>query len=134
MTDDKPKLVIVGGDKDQDTVSAEAAEEMVVPAVITNAAKVIHPVFQDPQTGEPLPPPPDHEFRVGIQVSITGKGRVVVEGPGLFFASGNDPEEVADMIRDVILDGLESVREQTSMVKAAPESALKVLDRFGEES
>ena len=139
MSEDKPKLVIVGGDNDQDTLNAEAEVETPqepekTPAVLTSAVKVIHPLFQDQQTGEPLPPPPEHELRVGLQVSITSKGRVVTETPALFFASGDDPEEVADMIRDVILEGLMVVKEQNATVKLAPESALKVLDRFGEET
>lgn len=129
MSDDKPKLTIVGADQPAE----EKEAPKVIPCVVTQAAKVIHPIFQDPQTGQPLPPPPDHELRVGVQVSITGKGRVVTEGPGLFFASGDDPQEVADMIRDVILDGLEEVKKANMTIQPAPESALKVLDRFGEK-
>lgn len=128
--DDKPKLHVVGGD----TPPVEEPQETdVVPTVVTHALKVVHPIFTA-QDGTPLPPPPDHELRVGIQVSIATKGKVVQEAPGVFFASGDDPEEIADMLRDVILQGLQAVKEAASPIKMANPDFLQKLDKMGEKT
>ena len=100
-----------------------------VPTVVTHALKVIHPMFTDQATGQPLPPPPDHEFRVGMQLSITGKGRVVQEAPGIFFASGDDIEEVVEVLADVIKQGLNHVKAASSPIKVANEGMLHALDK-----
>jgi hypothetical protein len=104
-----------------------------VPAVFTQAVKILHPLFQDPTTGAPLPPPPDHELRVVVQISIAPKGKVVQESPGIFFVSGDDPEEMAEVVKDILKQGLEQVRAENSVIQAAPPEALSVLEKFGEQ-
>lgn len=102
-----------------------------IPTVLTQAVKVIHPIFQDPNTGQIMPPPPDHEFRLCLQVSLTTKGRMVQESPAIFFCSGDDPEDMADRIRDLIFQGLTDLKQSTSLVQAAPAEALKLVEKFG---
>jgi len=116
-------------------VVPEPEEELgEIPTVATQAAKVIYPMFMDPDSGRPLPPPPDHEFKLGIQVSITTKGRVLQESPSIFFVSGNSIEEIADSARDIIFQGLESVKRANSPIitpdQVSPGS-LDLLKKFG---
>ena len=113
----------------------EQEENQVVPTIATQAVKILHPILIDPDSGRPLPPPPDHEFRLGVQVSITTKGRVLQEAPGLFFVSGSDINEIAEAAKSIILQGLEQVKAETSpLVRPSdlPPGALDVLDRFGQ--
>lgn len=128
MSDEMPKLHLVGG-KNDEPVAEE--EEQKVPTVATQALKIIHPMFQDEQ-GNPMPPPPDHEFRVGFQLSIAGKQRVVQEAPGTFFVSGDDIEEIAEAVRDIALQALQAIKAHNSPVKVAGPNALEELERLGE--
>jgi hypothetical protein len=104
-----------------------------VPTVIAQAIKVIHPLFQDSQTGNMIPPPPDHEFRVGFQVAITTKGRVVQETPGIFFISGDDKEDIAEKIKDLVLQGLEEVESANRTIQKVGPEHLHLLKKFETE-
>ena len=115
--------------KDENTTPPEDDSDDRVPTVVTHALKVIHPMFTDQETGQPLPPPPDHALRVGMQLSITVKGRVLQEAPGLFFASGDDIEEIVEVLADVIRRGLDHVKAASSPIKVANEDMLRALDK-----
>ena len=104
-----------------------------VPTVIAQAIKVIHPLFQHPQTGQFLPPPPDHEFRVGVQLSITTKGQVVQEDQGIFFISGDKIDEIAGRIYKLVFDSLEGLEKATSVVQQATPEQMRILEKMKEK-
>lgn len=124
-------LHIVGGNQEEQNEKQQAPEEEKVPTVIAQAVKVIHPLFQNPQTGQLIPPPPDHEFRVGVQVSITTKGRVVQEDPGLFFVSGDSPEEIANRIQELVKDSLEGLQKANNVIQEATPEQRAALEKLG---
>ena len=138
MTDEnndfeKPTFTMLKGGAEEEAQEDQNDPEEI-PTVATQAVKVIYPMFMDPDSGRPLPPPPDHQFRLGVQVSITTEGRVLQESPGIFFVSGNDIKEMADSARDIILNGLEQVKQAASPIITPDQmsaSSLETLKKFG---
>ena len=104
--------------EDYEVKEEEVEEGYEIPTVMTNAVKIIHPMFVS-ETGQHLPPPPDHKYQVSLQISIGVDGRPLIEAPGLFFFSGNDEEEITEAIVNVVKGALEEVRVTTSAVKIA---------------
>ena len=111
----------------------DKAKEEKIPTVLVQAIKVIHPIFQNPETGQMLPPPPDHAFRVGFQLAITTEGRVVQETPGIFFISGDSKDEIADRIKNLVIQGLNEVEEANRTVKQVGPEHLRLLKKFEQE-
>jgi len=133
IEDMHPKFTLVEKPVEED-VEPEEEDLDEIPTVATQAVKVIYPMFVDPDSGRPLPPPPGHDFRLGIQVSITTEGRVLQESPGIFFISGNDIEEIADSARNIILQGLEQIKKAASPIITPDQmsaSSLETLKKFG---
>lgn len=153
MTDERedgvsPKLKIIRGDAEPEDVTKEEEEKpkdveadeildengnpVVIPTVATQAIRVVHPIFMTEQ-GQPLPPPPDHEFRVGFTVSIAPKHQVVQETQNTFFVSGDDIDEIAEKVKEIVLQGLNQVKREMSPIQEVGADALQVLERVQQE-
>ena len=88
-----------------------------VPTIMAPAINLLHPMLFNPNTKEPIDPPADHKYALGISISIGRPDQPLQVSPQPIWLSGTNPEEMGQKIKDLIIEACEGLDDSQAIVR-----------------